>query len=380
MGVTVRQKEKGRGKPWWVFIAHENKRKSIRVGDKAAAEALASKIREKLKAGELKITSEKKIPTFGEYARKWLANYGETHLKHSTLKSYEGILNCHLERFKDQPLDQITRPELRELIYEKLKAGLAPNTVRNIKAMVSAVLSHALDGDGLIAANPVSRLGRLIKGKERKADVNPLTREDARAFLEVMAEHYPRYYPFFLCALRTGMRLGELLALEWGDLDFRGGFIEVRQAFTKGGITTPKNGKSRRIDMSRQLADTFKALQTERKREALAKGWREFPELVFVNEEGRMINGFNLRPRVFHRALEKAGLRRIRIHDLRHTFASLLIQNGESLAYVKDQLGHHSIQITVDTYGHLVPGANRQAVDRLDDDFQSLKVSEAGCR
>jgi hypothetical protein len=73
--------------------------------------------------------------------------------------------------------------------------------------------------------------------------------------------------------------------------------------------------------------------------------------------------------------LEKAELRRVRFHDLRHTFASLLIQNGESLAYVRDQLGHSSIQITVDTYGHLVPGANRQAVDRLDD-TQDRKQSQ----
>lgn len=80
-----------------------------------------------------------------------------------------------------------------------------------------------------------------------------------------------------------------------------------------------------------------------------------------------MIDGDNLRRRVFWTALAKAGLRRIRIHDLRHIFASILIQNGESLVYVKEQMGHHSIQITVDTYGHLVPGANRQAVDRLDD-------------
>ena len=65
--------------------------------------------------------------------------------------------------------------------------------------------------------------------------------------------------------------------------------------------------------------------------------------------------------------LAKAGLRQVRIHDLRHTFASLLIQNGESLAYVKEQLGHHSIKMTVDTYGHLVPGGNKAAVDRLDD-------------
>jgi len=73
----------------------------------------------------------------------------------------------------------------------------------------------------------------------------------------------------------------------------------------------------------------------------------------------------NLKKRHFPKCLQKAGLRRIRFHECRHTFASLLIQNGESLAYVKEQLGHSSIKITVDTYGHLVPGANRQAVNRL---------------
>ena len=73
----------------------------------------------------------------------------------------------------------------------------------------------------------------------------------------------------------------------------------------------------------------------------------------------------NLKNRVFIRCLEKAGLRRIRFHDLRHTFASLLIQNGEPLAYVKEQLGHASIKMTVDVYGHLVPGANREAINRL---------------
>jgi len=80
------------------------------------------------------------------------------------------------------------------------------------------------------------------------------------------------------------------------------------------------------------------------------------------------LNGDNLRHRVFYEALAKAGLRRIRFHDLRRTFASLLIQNGESLAYIQGQLGHSLIQVTVDTYGHLIPGTNRQAVDHLDDD------------
>ena len=91
------------------------------------------------------------------------------------------------------------------------------------------------------------------------------------------------------------------------------------------------------------------------------------PDSVFVTKKGCAINTDTFRSRVFLKVLEKAGLRKTRIHDLRHTYASLLIQQGESLAYVRDQLGHHSIKVTVDTYGHLVPGENRTAVDKLDD-------------
>ena len=90
------------------------------------------------------------------------------------------------------------------------------------------------------------------------------------------------------------------------------------------------------------------------------------PEWVFPSESGTLLDAANLR-KVFLGILKKANLRSIRFHDLRHSFASWLIGNGESLTYVKEQLGHHSIQITVDTYGHLIPGANRQAVNRLDD-------------
>ena len=134
-----------------------------------------------------------------------------------------------------------------------------------------------------------------------------------------------------------------------------------------GRIETPKNGKTRRVDMSQQLAAELKDLMKKRKEETLRKGWKEVPEWAFCDSTGNPLDGNNLRKRVFYRTLAKASLRRVRIHDLRHTYASLLLQNGESPVYVRDQLGHHSIQITVDTYGHLVPGGNRQAVDRLDD-------------
>jgi hypothetical protein len=173
MGVTVRQKEKGKGKPWCFFIAHNSKRKSIRVGDKTAAEALASKIREKLKTGELQITPEKRVPTFGEYAKKWLEGYAQTHLKYSTYVSYDGMLRNHLVTLMETPIDKIKRADQKELISAKTKEGLAAKTVKNVKAIVSSILSHAFE-DELIQAHPGLRLGKTGQGQRLESGREPL--------------------------------------------------------------------------------------------------------------------------------------------------------------------------------------------------------------
>jgi integrase len=126
-----------------------------------------------------------------------------------------------------------------------------------------------------------------------------------------------------------------------------------------------KTGKNRRVDLSDALLHDLQTLKKKRQTEYLKEGKNEIPVWVFCNKEGKPLEYYNLKHRHFERCLAAAGLRRIRFHDVRHTFASLLIQNGESLAYIKDQLGHSSIKMTVDVYGHLVPGANRAAVNRL---------------
>jgi len=127
--------------------------------------------------------------------------------------------------------------------------------------------------------------------------------------------------------------------------------------------------------MSAQLATTLLALRRARRTRSLAKG-EDIPEWVFPSLTGTAAEERNVR-HVFTRLLERAELRQVRIHDLRHTFASLLLQQGESIVYVKEQLGHASIQVTVDTYGHLIPGANRAAVDRLDDETTQLSATQA---
>src|SRR5262249_51907994 len=153
-------------------------------------------------------------------------------------------------------------------------------------------------------------------------------------------------------------------ALQWDDLNMAGRFIEVRRSLTHGAMTTPKSGESRRVDMSRELTETLTTLQIDRQLEAITRGWKEQPVCVFCDEQGRMFH-HNVVRKAFHALLKSAGVRRVRFHDLRHPFASLLLQNGESPVYVKEQMGHSSIQVTVDLYGHLIPGGNQQAVDRL---------------
>ena len=161
------------------------------------------------------------------------------------------------------------------------------------------------------------------------------------------------------------MRCGELAALQWGDINFNGHYITVRRNFVKGQMTTTKTDKIRKIDMSDALIEALRDLRRKRQEEWMAKGQNEVPDLVFCNEKGEPPCMPNLQTTQFKKCLRKAGLQERRLHDLRHTFATLLIMQGESLAYVKEQLGHSTITMTVDTYSHWIPGSNRQAVNRL---------------
>ena len=168
------------------------------------------------------------------------------------------------------------------------------------------------------------------------------------------------------------MRLGELLALLWEDIQFGESendpnrYILVRRNYTRGEFTTPKSGKARRVGLTRELRRVLIELRDRRMREAFESGRPEIPALVFSSETGGPLDGVNVYHRDFLPCLQAAGLRRITFHARRHTYASLLIQAGAGLAYVKEQMGHRSIQVTVDTYGHLIPGVNIAWADKLD--------------
>jgi integrase len=365
MGVKIRQK----GGKWYVFINHHGQRKAKCVGDsKRAAEEVKRKLEAKLTLGEFIIADEHPpVPTLEQYAEQWLETYAKLNCKESTYVRYEGVLRNHLIPALGQtPLNSLTREAIKQLLVGK-RQTLTPSSVRNILTPLREMLRHAVD-DEILPSNPAAQVGRFLYQRQApQQEIEPLTREELGCFLDTIQTHAPEHYPLFLCLARTGIRLGEVLAVQWGDLDFHGRSITIRRNVVRGHITRPKNGKTRRVDMSQQLTEVLQQLQTQRKAETLRRGWPEVPVWVFCSTTGGVLNKENLRTRVFYRCLAKAGLRHVRIHDLRHTYASLLIQQGESLAYIRDQLGHHSIQVTVDIYGHLVPGGNKAAVDRLDD-------------
>jgi integrase len=216
-----------------------------------------------------------------------------------------------------------------------------------------------------------------VKSEKPPREATSLKPKEVERLLRTGREELDlRDYTLILTAVRTGLREGELAGLRWGDIQFGESqddadrYLLVQRNYDRRWsqkMLTPKSKKSRRVDMSRELRRVLLELRDERLVKAFAEGKSDIAEeLVFPSEAGTPIEMNNFSERVFKPLLTQAGLRRVRFHDLRHTYGSLLIQAGASLPYVRDQMGHSSIQITVDIYGHLIPGANVSFVDKLD--------------
>jgi integrase len=331
------------------------------VGDKKAADKVASTIRAKLQLGEFGFEEQKPVPTFKEHAKMWLALPHDW--KESTKEAYLLNLKLHiLPVLGNYRIDEIKRKDLKAFFDKLLSEGMASSTVSLVRSPISGVLSHALDSE-LIDNNPLS--GLKLDKKNNALQIEPLSKEDVGLLLESIKVYEGGiYYPSILCALRTGMRIGEIKALEWEDLDFENRLIEVKHSCRRGRITKPKNGKSRRVDMTPHLAETLKNLRVSQMRYTLQKG-RPFSDWVFANSRGNMLTYKAFR-KALTGCLKKAGLRKIRIHDLRHTYATIRLLSGHNIGDISYQLGHSSIKITYDTYGHWMPGKFKSEVDELD--------------
>jgi len=338
--------------------------------------------------------------TVSAYAEHWLREIAVT-IKPKTQKSYGQALRLHiLPALGPTKVRMLQRGRIKSFLVERLQQGkvrtitesevtkevrlpLARDSVRVIHATLRALLNAAVD-DGVIVANPANKLGRtlrlVVNAKTRQEEVKAMTRDQLAAFL-VAARNAPtvyerRHYPLFLLLARTGMRLGEGLALQWDDVNFAEREIRVARTLSGGRIEKPKSGHGRTVDMSEQLARILFRLQVQRKTETLKRGWSRIPEWVFCTEAGTLPDESRVR-KVMRKTLKAARLPlHFSPHCLRHTCASLLLQQGESPAYVQRQLGHASIQLTVDTYGKWLPMGNKAAVNRLDDESGSKVVAK----
>jgi integrase len=376
MGVKVREKEKG-SKVFWLFIDYNRQRKAKRVGDKKAAELAAVKIRAKLAEGDTSVFrhAPATVPTFAEYAERWLTDVAALRCQPSSLEQYRLRLRTrvlpHLGRL---PLTAITKERIKALVGFEFRAGsrisedrgISSATVQAFMQTLVAVLNSAVD-DGLINSNPAARWGRVVEvNKTQAEEIEVFTAEELTTCLGVTEREYPEHYPFLLLLARTGLRLGEAVALQWADVDFNQRVVLVRRSIRRGVMTPPKNGKARRVDMSRQLAATLAGWKSLQEANAVVAG-RELEAWVFGRPEGRVDRVDSFRRSLWAPLLRQAGLRYRKPHTLRHSYASLLIQAGEPLTYVQQQLGHHSPAFTLAVYGHLIPRGSRRAVDALDD-------------
>lgn len=179
---------------------------------------------------------------------------------------------------------------------------------------------------------------------------------------------YPDFYPLLFTTIFTGMRKGEMLALTWDSINWITQKITVDKNYTHGRLGTPKTGKIRVIDMSNELAKVLKEWR-------LACPHSEL-NLVFPISNGNYQSADNLAKRRFLPALNRAGIDKIRFHDLRHTYASLLLANGAPMKYVQHQLGHSSISMTMDLYTHLLPEVNDKCVNLLNNIVSSAVESK----
>jgi integrase len=154
--------------------------------------------------------------------------------------------------FGSVPISRLARADVKTLLLALRSKSLGHRTVTGILRTLSTVLSEAVE-DGKLQANPALRPGRLRRqlrdpNAPKKAAIDPYTREEVEQLVETARRHFPAWHAFLLCAVRTGLRLGEMRALEWGDLDWRQRFLRVQRNFVEGAVTTPKSGRARKVD------------------------------------------------------------------------------------------------------------------------------------
>jgi len=368
MGVTIREKIKDSGE-WWVFVNHRGMRRTKKCGPKELAQKVAGIMTANLTLGRPLMGREERppTPTLKQYYERFKDVWATT-VKESSFRVYEINFRVHiLPALGNYRLDEVDREKMERFVTGLVKKGLAKASIQLILAPLN-LLYHRAIKHKLISENPTNEMAEFYRqAPVLHEEIEPLTQEECLLFLKTAAEKEPFDYPVLLSALHTGMRAGELAGLQWPDIDWHSKFIFVQRQIVRGVVSSLKTKHSRRkVDCSDDLLETLSRLRKRRLEEWMNRGEPNCPEWVFCNRFGAPDNHNTKKRDALKRTLKKAGLRSIRFHDLRHTYASLLLAQGEPVTYVSNQLGHANPQITLKVYAHWVPNkSQRQAVNRL---------------
>ena len=349
-----------KGKTYYAVIPLSGRRVWFKGGTKRDAERVLAERLSEINQGTYQEPSKK---TFKEFSEFWLKNYAEVNLKSSTLSSYRDIIERLLDpTWGHLRLSTLTTGNLQRYVSERLKT-VSPKTVINEIVVIKEMFKHAHRWS-YIRYNPAEHLER---PKLIRPEIEILTPEEVDKLLAKASNHY--LLAFQTCVL-TGLRAGELWGLRWSDTDWNSFQLHIRQSLWKGQFQTPKSRYSiRRVDIPEQLAH-------ELKRWRLVSPMSK-EDLVFPSPEGNSTCHDNMVKRHFDPALRRAGLRYVSFHSLRHTNASMRIQAGQNIKYIQTQLGHSSIKVTLDIYGHLFNDINfnRQQVGLLEKSLESIRNS-----
>ena len=359
-GTLIKRQTKTRGVVWDIkFRTGDGTQVKRAIGpSKQEAQRALNEELAAVQRGERRSTSSE---TFEQAAERWLERK-RPRIESSTYRDYE----IHLRRrlipsFGNLKLRQITRGKVESYLAELDNDGsLSRKTINDSLIPLRQILATAVR-DGVLASNPARNDDRdhPLELPYERPTMRSLTREEALRYLDSCSDWYP---PMAEVLVGAGLRIGEAIALEWRDVDWDGSALEISRAAKGSIVGTTKGDRPRSVMLAPYLLDL---LREHRSAQATSQ---HLSKLVFLSPQGCMLNRDNVRRRGHEPAVRDAGLQGpLRVHDLRHTAATLWLAAGESIYFVQQQLGHADIQTTIDLYGHPDREAHREAAARAAD-------------
>ena len=318
--------------------------------------------------------------TVGQFLVSWLEDVAKPTVRPRTYERYELVIRRHLCPGIGSILLSKLGPQHVQNLYRRMTEAGLTSTTRQAHAILHKALGQAAKWN-LVPRN----VADLVDApRVPKKEMRVLTPEEAQRFLA--AAEGDRFHALYVLAVTCGLRQGELLGLKWEDVNLERGTLQVRRQpqwvraegeERKGKKRAePKSAKSRRVIVLPAVAvaalKRHKVRQTE-ERLRLGEVWQDYG-FVFTTEIGTPVHKSNLLSRSFYPLLEKAGLPRVRFHDLRHTCATVLLAHGVHPKLVQEQLGHSQISLTLDTYSHVLPALQRECAATMDGIFGTKRA------